>query len=210
MHISDVFNKGAIFIMTATNKQPIPILGPLFSVLFLSRKGQIWFVSLIVMVLVAYLPVLEEVRQQLMDVLMIVWGLISAVIIAAIAYEDGQAKEAGRFPRLEDVDFTPLTSPIIALLRSRKFIVWLAALIVSFLVANIPQLAEMETQLMEIFVVIVGVITSVLFGAIAYEDGKAKKPSPVPVAAQVMDEDPSRTRTVRGEDLPTLLRKTGS
>ncbi len=203
-----------------TTRQIIPILGPVLA-LIKSRKGLLYVVSLAVMLLIAYVPAMEEVRQQLSDVLLIVFGLITTAMLAAIGFEDGQSKAAGNFPvRVDAIDFAPLWHPFVSLLRSRKVIVWLATVLVGFTVTNLPDLEPLEGQLTDIYVLVVGVITSALLGAIAYEDGNAKKPSPAPAAAQIdmavsarlaqmMDED-ARPRTVRGEDLPTLLRKTGS
>lgn len=64
-----------------------PIFGPLLGLLR-SRKFIVAVVTLVVDVLLAYLPQLEPVRVELMTV----FTLVGSLLMAAIAYEDGQAK----------------------------------------------------------------------------------------------------------------------
>jgi hypothetical protein len=68
-----------------------PIIGPLVNLLR-SRKFIVAVVTLAVDVLVAYLPQLEPVRTELMTV----FTLIGSLLVAAIAYEDGQVKANGK------------------------------------------------------------------------------------------------------------------
>jgi len=68
-----------------------PIIGPLVNLLR-SRKFIVAVVTLAVDVLAAYLPQLEPVRTELMAV----FTLVGSLLVAAIAYEDGQAKANGK------------------------------------------------------------------------------------------------------------------
>jgi hypothetical protein len=68
-----------------------PIIGPLVNLLR-SRKFIVAVVTLAVDALVAYLPQLEPVRTELMTV----FTLIGSLLVAAIAYEDGQVKANGK------------------------------------------------------------------------------------------------------------------
>ncbi|NDJ53182.1 MAG: hypothetical protein GYB68_08880 [Chloroflexi bacterium] len=63
---------------------------------------------------------------------------------------------------------TPIIGPLLALLRSRKFLVALATLIINVVIAYVPELEAVQTELLTIFTL----IGSVLVGAIAYEDGQ--------------------------------------
>ncbi len=66
-----------------------PVLGPLLGLLR-SRKFMVALMTLAVDVLIAYVPALEAARGELLTV----FTLIGGVLVAAIAYEDGQAKGA--------------------------------------------------------------------------------------------------------------------
>ncbi len=68
-----------------------PIIGPLVTLLR-SRKFIVAVVTLVVDVLVAYLPQMEPVRGELMAV----FTLVGSLLVAAIAYEDGQARKNGQ------------------------------------------------------------------------------------------------------------------
>jgi hypothetical protein len=67
------------------NKNMKPIIDPLLTLLR-SRKFMVALLTLVVDVLVAYLPSLEPVQNELMTV----FTLLGSVLIAAIAYEDTQ------------------------------------------------------------------------------------------------------------------------
>ncbi len=60
----------------------------------------------------------------------------------------------------------PLIAPILLLLKSRKFIVSVCALVLNFLVAAVPEIAPFRGELMT---VITGLALA-LIGGIAYED----------------------------------------
>ena len=67
-------------------EQPInltPIVGPLLSLLR-SRKFMVAVLTLVVDVLVAYVPALEPARAELLTV----FTLVGTALVAAIAYED--------------------------------------------------------------------------------------------------------------------------
>jgi hypothetical protein len=67
------------------NKNMKPIIDPLLNLLR-SRKFMVALMTLLVDVLVAYLPALEPIQNELLTV----FTLVGSVLIAAIAYEDGQ------------------------------------------------------------------------------------------------------------------------
>lgn len=67
-----------------------PFIGPLLGLLR-SRKFMAALMTLVIDVLVAYLPVLEPVRTELLAV----FTLLGSTLVAAIAYEDGQKARAG-------------------------------------------------------------------------------------------------------------------
>ncbi len=68
-----------------------PIIGPLLSLLR-SRKFMAALMTLIIDLLVAYVPALEPVRTELL----VVFTLVGSTLVAAIAYEDGQKAQAGQ------------------------------------------------------------------------------------------------------------------
>lgn len=75
-----------------TEKNDItPIVGPLVGLLR-SRKFMAALMTLTVDIIIAYAPALEPVRGELITVFTLIGGLL----VAAIAYEDGQAKGAGQ------------------------------------------------------------------------------------------------------------------
>lgn len=57
--------------------------------------------------------------------------------------------------------------PLLALLRSRKFLVAIITLLVDILVIYLPELEPVQTELIAVFTT----IGSVLIASIAYEDG---------------------------------------
>ena len=71
---------------------------------------------------------------------------------------------------MENFNTTPLIGPIIALLRSRKFLIAAVTLIVDIVIAAAPEFEAIRVELMSVFTVIGGMLIS----AIAYEDGQAK------------------------------------
>lgn len=68
-----------------------PVLDPLLNLLR-SRKFLVALGTLAVDVIVAYVPVLEPVQGELLVVL----TTLGSVLVAAIAFEDGKAKEKAR------------------------------------------------------------------------------------------------------------------
>lgn len=66
-----------------------PIFGPLLSLLR-SRKFMVALMTILVDVLIAYLPALESIQTELLAVL----TAVGMALVAAIAYEDGKVKEA--------------------------------------------------------------------------------------------------------------------
>ena len=67
-----------------------------------------------------------------------------------------------------NIDLTPIFGPLLALLRSRKFMAALMTLIVDVIIAYVPTLEPVRAELLTVFTL----VGSVLIGAIAYEDGK--------------------------------------
>jgi hypothetical protein len=66
---------------------------------------------------------------------------------------------------------SPVIGPLLALLRSRKFIVAVLTVIVDVLVVVIPALEPVQAELLAVLTV----LGSALVAAIAYEDGKTKE-----------------------------------
>lgn len=150
----------------------IPLISPII-LLLLSRKGAIWLVSAIVTVLIAYLPQLEGVRENIMGVLLTVFGVITSVLIGSIAYEDGKLKVVKPIP-VPRINFVPIWSPILALLKSRKFIAAVVTVLVGFIVTNAPYLEPHSADLDKVLTVVIGLVLSTLIGAISHEDAASK------------------------------------
>lgn len=70
----------------------------------------------------------------------------------------------------EKINITPIIGPLVALLRSRKFLVALVTLILDVVIAYLPDLEAVRTELLSIFTL----IGSLLVAAIAYEDAQMK------------------------------------
>jgi len=68
----------------------------------------------------------------------------------------------------DNFDLTPIIGPLLALLRSRKFMTALMTLVIDAIIAYVPTLEPVRAELLAVFTL----IGSVLIGAIAYEDGK--------------------------------------
>jgi len=66
-------------------------------------------------------------------------------------------------------DIAPIIGPVLSLMRSRKFIVAVITLIVDVVVAYVPTLEPVRTELLSVFTAI-GVA---LVASIAYEDAAA-------------------------------------
>ncbi len=64
-----------------------PVIGPLLALLR-SRKFMAAMMTLAIDLLIAYAPALEPVRAELLAV----FTLVGSLLVAAIAYEDAQAK----------------------------------------------------------------------------------------------------------------------
>jgi hypothetical protein len=69
----------------------IPFIGPLLGLLR-SRKFLVAVATLVIDVLIAYAPELEAIRAELLAI----FTFVGAWLVAAIAYEDGKAAEAGK------------------------------------------------------------------------------------------------------------------
>ncbi len=70
----------------------------------------------------------------------------------------------------EKTNLTPFIGPIMALLRSRKFLVSVVTLVIDLIIACAPELDAIRAELMTAFTF----VGSLLVAAIAYEDGQAK------------------------------------
>lgn len=158
-----------------------PFIGPIIELLK-SRKGLMWIASAVVTVLIAYLPAFEALRDQIMDVLLVCFTGLTGLLVATIAYEDGKLKFLKPLAPTK-VDWTPIWSPVVAMLKSRKFVVSVVGVVVGFLVTNIPSLVDVQPQLTEIFMFCVTGLVSILFGSISWEDGKASEARRGAVAA---------------------------
>jgi hypothetical protein len=64
----------------------------------------------------------------------------------------------------------PLLGPLLGLLRSRKFLVAVVTLLVDMLVAQVPELEAVRTEI----ITAITLVGTLLIGSIAYEDGKEK------------------------------------
>lgn len=82
---------------------------------------------------------------------------------------------------------TPILTPVLALLRSRKFIVGVVALLINLLIVAIPNLEAFRDQLMA---VVTGLALA-LIGGIAYEDA-AQAGKDATVVAPVTPEESAR------------------
>ena len=77
--------------MLKENNQLMPVIGPILNLLR-SRKFMVALMTLIVDVVVAYVPALAEVQ----DPLLAVFTAVGLALVAAIAYEDGAAAKNGK------------------------------------------------------------------------------------------------------------------
>lgn len=77
--------------MSDPNTNLTPVIGPLMGLLR-SRKFMVALMTLIVDLIVAYVPALEPVRVELLAV----FTVIGSALVAAIAYEDGRARGAAQ------------------------------------------------------------------------------------------------------------------
>lgn len=73
---------------------------------------------------------------------------------------------------MEAFDITPVLGPLLALLRSRKFLVAVLTLIINVVIAYVPALEAVQTELLSVFTA----MAAILIGGIAYEDAAAKAP----------------------------------
>lgn len=69
--------------------------------------------------------------------------------------------------------YPPFLGPVVALLKSRKFWVSVATLATNIIVAQVPALADVQTEL----VAVITAVGVVLIGSIAHEDAAAKSAS---------------------------------
>lgn len=73
-------------------------------------------------------------------------------------------------PNNPEINLTPVIGPLLNLLRSRKFMVAVMTLVVNIVVAFMPSLEAVRTELMTVFTF----IGSALVASIAYEDGQSQ------------------------------------
>ncbi len=73
-------------------------------------------------------------------------------------------------PISPEFNMTPIIGPIISLLRSRKFMVTVMTLVVNVVIAFMPSLEAVRTELLTVFTF----VGSALVVSIAYEDGQVK------------------------------------
>jgi hypothetical protein len=64
----------------------------------------------------------------------------------------------------------PILSPLVALLRSRKFLVSVSTLIIDVIIVYAPPLEPVRAELLTVFTL----VGSLLVASIAYEDGQKK------------------------------------
>ncbi len=76
--------------MLKENNQLTPVIGPILNLLR-SRKFMVALMTLIVDVVVAYVPALSEVQ----DPLLTVFTAVGVALVAAIAYEDAASTATG-------------------------------------------------------------------------------------------------------------------
>ncbi|MBN1120680.1 MAG: hypothetical protein JXJ17_06345 [Anaerolineae bacterium] len=76
--------------MLKENNQLMPIIGPILNLLR-SRKFMVALMTLIVDVVVAYVPAMAEVQEPLLAV----FTAIGLALVAAIAYEDAASTTNG-------------------------------------------------------------------------------------------------------------------
>ncbi|MBN1122788.1 MAG: hypothetical protein JXJ17_17055 [Anaerolineae bacterium] len=75
--------------MINKNNQLMPIIGPILRLLH-SRKFMVVLMTLVVDIVIAYVPAFESVEESLLAV----FTVIGTALVASIAYEDaGRAKE---------------------------------------------------------------------------------------------------------------------
>jgi hypothetical protein len=79
--------------MLKENNQLTPVIGPILNLLR-SRKFMVALMTLVVDVIIAYVPALAEVQEPLLAV----FTAIGVALVAAIAYEDAasSSKETGK------------------------------------------------------------------------------------------------------------------
>jgi hypothetical protein len=75
--------------------------------------------------------------------------------------------------------------PLVALLRSRKFMAAVVGLFVIWLTAQVPSLAPYQAEL----ILAISVIVSVLVGGIAHEDAAASKAAAIEAAGKTQQEN---------------------
>ena len=68
------------------------------------------------------------------------------------------------------INYPPIFGPLIQLLRSRKFIVAIVAVLIDVVIVFVPSLEVVRTELLAV----VTALASMLIGSIAYEDGQEK------------------------------------
>jgi hypothetical protein len=138
-----------------------PLLGPLLALL---RNME--FVTMIIVAVadavVALHPAFVEMRGQLIVIL----TLIGTALVSGQIYEKIKAGVAllrsGRYP---------FFSPLMGLLRSRKFSAALIGLIVNVVVAYMPAFEPVQAELNVVFTV----VFSTIIAMIAYDDGREKE-----------------------------------
>lgn len=140
-----------------TTNTNTPVVGPIIALLK-SKEFFAAVVTLIVDMVVSLHPAFEAVRVELLAV---VTTLGLAVVGGGLAKDIAAARGT-------PVVKLPLFTPLMDLLRSRKFLVGVGTLIANMVVAQLPSLQGSEDAL----IAVLTIVGSVLIGSIAYEDGK--------------------------------------
>lgn len=126
---------------------------------------------LVVGVITAASPLLAEVEGALIAIFTVIFTVVSGVVIAVIAGEDINLVELG-LKDLKDIGKIgawPIVGPIVDLLTSRKAMVWVATIVVDYLVLVVPALEQAQPDLVTVFVTLLGGLTAALFGANYFE-----------------------------------------
>jgi hypothetical protein len=128
---------------------------------------------LLINVLIAMYPPLAQAR----DSLMVIVTALGALLIS------GQL--AARFHNSAGVPFfkLPLFGPVWQLLSSRKFWVAFATIVADMIVAQVPEMKAVRSDLIQFISILGGIVIA----GIAYEDGKKNGTTPPPAVSKEAD-----------------------
>ena len=157
----EVLNKVfAALLLFIARLNGVPIIGP-FLALLRSRKFIIAVLTLTVNMFIADNADYEGIRELLMLLVTAIGGL-SFFSVAAI---DSAKKQNGLVAQGK-ADVLPVFDPLVELLRSRKFLLAVATIVVNMLIAQSPELEGMR----EILMTLVTAGLGMLIAAILRED----------------------------------------